>query len=167
MNLQRVARLLQDKYLVTNEVILKHTQEGKGILFGAKAYNYQSPPHLRKKTIDYDVLIHSPKKVAIKVANELKRRLDDNTKVVKGSHRGTFRVQVNGQNIADFTQLKSNKSPKIKRLYGLNVRDLKSIKRNAIRLSHKKGLEYRREKDLDTINKVQEIERLDKIFNSI
>jgi hypothetical protein len=163
MNLQRIAKILESKdELVLNEVILDNAVKKKQVIYGAKAYNYQSPDYLKKKTFDYDILTDKPKKNAIEVAESLRRRLGKEVDVVKGNHKGTYRVRVEKEVVADYTQMKFK--PKTKKTFGIEVRDLKSIKRNASRLSKKANLEYRREKDLDTVSRIKEIERIERMF---
>lgn len=160
MNLQRIAKILESKNdLVINEVVLDKAQKDNQVVYGARAFNSQSPSHLKKKTYDYDVLTDKPKSSAKEVAEILRRRLGKETKVIKGRHRGTYRVTLEGEPVVDYTQMKFK--PKTKKILGNEYRDLKSIKRNARRLSNKQGLEYRREKDLDTISRIKEIERLE------
>ena len=156
MNLQRIARLMEDKEQVVRETVLNKAQKDKQIIYGSRAYNSQSPDYLKKKTTDYDILTDKPKKSATEVAQVLARRLGKNVEVVKGSHKGTYRVKIDNETVVDYTQIKTR--PDTKRVWGTEVRSLKSIKRNATRLSRKKGLEYRREKDLDTLSRIKEIE---------
>jgi len=164
MNLKRISRLLENKDdLVINEIILDTANKKKQVIYGARAYNYQSPTYLKKKTTDYDILTKKPKKSASEVAKRLSERLKKNVEVTKGSHKGTYRIKVNGEVIADYTQLK--KKPKTKKIWGTEVRDIKSIKKNTQRLLKKKGIEYRREKDIDTLQRIQEIERIENAFN--
>jgi hypothetical protein len=159
MNLQRIAKILENKNdLVINEVVLDKAQKDKQIIYGAKAYNSQSPSYLRKKTVDYDILTKSPKKSAKEVAEILARRTGRTTEVIKGTHKGTYRVKLDNEVVVDYTQMKFK--PKTKRVWGNQYRSLKSIKRNAKRLSNNPKLEYRREKDLDTLRRVAEIERI-------
>lgn len=163
MNLNRISKILESKNdLTINEVILSQAEKKNQILYGARAYNIQSPIYLRKKTSDYDILSKSPKKSAEETAKILQRRLKKDVKVIKGKHAGTYRIKVNGDVVADYTQLKTR--PKTKKMWGTEVRDIKSIKRNVQRISKKKSAEYRREKDLDTLQRIQEIERLEKLF---
>ena len=159
MNLPKIARFL-DKDLVVNEVVLNKAQKEGQVIYGARAYNYQSPTYLRKTTYDYDILTKKPKRSAKEVVKELSRRLDEKVELSKGQHKGTYRVKVAGEVVADYTQLK--KKPKTKKVWGVENRNLKSIKRNVQRLL-KKDLPYRREKDLDTFNRIQEIERLENL----
>jgi len=164
MNLQRIAKILgNQKELVIREVVLDTATKKGQIIHGARAYNIQSPTYLRKKTIDYDILTTKPKKSAQDVAKQLSRRLGREVKVVKGSHKGTYRVKVNGEVIADYTQLKHK--PKTKKVWGTQVKSIKSIKRSVQRLIKKKEAEFRREKDVSTLSRIQEIERLDKAFD--
>jgi len=158
-----LAKFLNKNDLIINEVVLNKAQREGQVIYGAKAYNYQSPTHLRKTTYDYDVLTKKPKRSAKEVVKELNRRLGEEVKLSKGSHKGTYRVKVSGQVVADYTQLR--KKPKTKKIWGIEARDLKSIKRNVQRLIKNPKSEYRREKDLDTFNKIQEIERIDKAFD--
>lgn len=166
MNIQRIAKLLENKDdLTINEVILNKVNKEKQIIYGARAYNLQSPTHLRKTTYDYDIQTKKPKKFAKEIAIELKRRLGKDIKVVKGSHKGTYRVKIDNETIADYTQLK--KPYKSKNVWGIQVRDIKSIKKNVKRMLSKPELSYRKEKDTDVLNRITEIERIDKFFNSI
>ena len=163
MNLKRIASLLENKGdLTINEVVLSQAQKKGQVLYGARAYNKQSPTYLKKKTYDYDILTKSPKKAAKATAEILRRRLRKEVTVSKGQHKGTYRIHLNGEQIIDYTQLKSK--PKTKKVWGIEVRDIKSIKRNAVRLSRKKGTKYRREKDLDTLSRIKKIEDMEKKF---
>jgi hypothetical protein len=162
MNLQRIARLVNKNELAINEVVLDHAQKNEQIIYGARAYNSQSPGYLKKKTYDYDVLTKKPKHSANAVAEILARRLGRKTEVVKGTHKGTYRIKIDDEPIVDYTQIRSK--PKTKKIWGNSYRDLKSIKRNATRLSNNPKMEYRKEKDLDTLAKIREIERIDNMF---
>lgn len=161
MNVQRLARLL-DKDLIVNEVVLNKAQREGQVIYGAKAFNYQSPQHLRKTTYDFDILTNKPKRSAKEVAKELTKRLGEEVNFSKGTHKGTYRVKLGKEVIADYTQLKSK--PKTKKLWGIEARDLKSIKKNTQRLLKNPKTEYRREKDLDTFNRIKEIERIENLF---
>lgn len=165
MNVQRVARLLQDKEQVIRETILDKAQEKDLILYGARGYNLQAPRHLRKKTMDYDLLSKKPKKTAQEIAEKLRRRLDKEVTIKKAEHKGTYKIQVNGESIIDITQLKYK--PKTKKIYGVKVKHLSSIKKGTQKLVKKKGLEFRREKDIDTLERIKEVERIEKVFDRI
>jgi len=163
MNLKRLAKILENKNdLIINEVVLNTALKDGQIVHGARAFNIQSPTYLRKKTIDYDILTKRPKKVAKEVAEKLSRRLGKKVDVVKGSHKGTYRVKLNDETIIDYTQLK--RRPRTKKIWGTEVRHLKSIKRDAKRLIRDPKKEFRREKDISTLQRIEEIERMDEAF---
>lgn len=162
MNLKRIASILEKNELAIREVVLDTAQKKGQILFGARAFNVQSPQNLRKKTTDYDILTKKPKKAAHETAETLRRRLREKVDVVKGRHKGTYRVKVGGEFIVDYSQLKS--TPKTKNIFGTKVKSIKSIKRSTQKLVKKPGAEFRREKDMDTLSRIKEIERLDKFF---
>lgn len=164
MNLPRIAQILENKNdLAIREVILDTAVKNKQLIHGSRAYNYQSPAYLRKKTTDYDIITVKPKKFATEVAKRLSKRLDKNVEVVKGSHKGTYRVKVDKEVVVDYTQLK--RKQKTKKVWGINVKDLSSIKKNVKRLIKNPKTEFRREKDIDTLNRIREIERIEKAFN--
>ena len=165
MNIQRVARALQNKEQVIREVVLESSIKGNGVLHGSRAFNVQVPPHLRKKTKDYDVFVKKPRKTAREVEKILKRRLEGDVKVVKGSHKGTYRVKVNDETVADFSQ--KREKIKSKKIFGVEVKRLKTIKRGTQKLVKKKGTEFRREKDLDTLSRIRRVEEMDRIFEGI
>lgn len=163
MNLKRIAQIIESKNdLIINEVVLNKAEQENQIIHGARAYNYQSPDYLKKKTYDYDIFTKKPKKVAQDVAKILSRRLNREVNVVKGAHKGTYKVKLGKETIVDYTQLKSK--PKIKKIWGTEVKSIQSIKRNASRLIKRKDTEFRRQKDLDTLNRIREIEELEKRF---
>ena len=162
MKLQRIAKILERQNdLKIRSIILDTAQKENQIIHGARAYNVQSPYYLRKKTADYDILTTKPKKSAQNVSKRLRRVLGKDVKVVQGQHKGTYKVKVNGRTVADYTQLKTK--PKTYSSLGNKFRDIKSIKRDAQRLLKK--VPYRKEKDLDTLQRIKQIEELDRRFS--
>ena len=158
MNVKNIAKALQNKEQVIREVVYDSSLKDNGVLYGSRAFNVQVPPRLRKKTSDYDVFVKNPKKTAKKIASTLKRRLEGDIKVVKGSNPGTYRVKLDDEAIVDLTQKRGK--IKTKNVYGLKVKDLSTIKRGTQRLVKKKGAEYRREKDLDTLERIKKVEKI-------
>lgn len=161
MNVQKLAKILEEnnEYKIRG-VILDTARKENQIIHGSRAFNIQSPSHLQKKTSDYDILTKKPKKSAQEVAEILRRRLNKEVTVYKGTHKGTYKLKVDNENIADYTQIKH--SPKVINSWGNQVRSLKSIKQNTQRLVKNPNKEFRREKDLDTLKKIKEVERLNK-----
>lgn len=165
MNIKRISKLLDDKKdLIINEIIINKATREKQVIHGARAYNMQSPTYLRKKTYDYDILTTKPKKSAQDIAKELSRRIGKKFIIEKGKHKGTYKVKLNGETIVDYTQLK--KKPKTKSIWGIESRDIRSIKTNAQRLLKRNDTGFRRDKDLDTLNRIKEIERIDNLFRN-
>ena len=165
MDLPRIAKILQKRNdLIINEVVLDTAQKRGQIVYGARAYNLQSPTYLKKKTMDYDILTTKPKQAAKDVAKKLSARLGRKVDVIRGKHKGTYRIKLDNEIIADYTQI--SKKPKTKKVWGTEVKNLKSIKRNAQRLVKNPKTEFRRDKDLDTLSRIAEIERMDAAFGT-
>lgn len=163
MNIKRLARIAEGSNdLIIRGTILDSISKNKQILHGARAYNYQSPYHLRKSTQDYDILTNKPKKAAEELAKTLRRRLGKDVRVSKGSHKGTYRVKVNGKVVADYTQVKH--MPSTKKVWGTRVKSLESIKRSTQKIIRKPSAEYRKEKDLSTLERIKRIEDIEKKF---
>ena len=63
------------------------------------------------------------------------------------------------------TKPRSKKSiPRTKNIYGTKVKSLKSIKRSTQRLAKKESAKYRRKKDIDTLDRIKEVERINRMF---
>ncbi len=160
-----IRKLAGQDDLVIRQVVLDMAQEKKQVIHGGRALNQQLPSNLRRKTKDYDVLTDNPRKSAREAVRTLKRRLGNNFKVVKGKHAGTFKVQRGDETIVDYTQ-KKGKVPS-KRILGVRYKEIKTIKRGTQKLVKKKGTEFRREKDIDTLSRIREVERMEKFFDRL
>lgn len=159
-----IAKILEEKNdLKVREAVLDLAEKKGQIIHGSRAFNEQSPYYLRKKTTDYDILTKKPKKSAKELAEKLKRVLNKDVVVSKGSHKGTYRVKVNNETVADYTQIKY-KTP-TKTSFGNKFKDIKTIKRSTQKLVKKPSAEFRREKDIDTLERIKRIEELDRRFN--
>lgn len=145
--------------LPIRQAILNLIQKRQGIVYGARATNIQLPTYLRKETTDYDILVKKPKKSAIELAEQIQRLTSNKVSVEPAQHKGTFKVKVNGNTIADLTQLK--RIPRVKNIYGDKYYDIKSIKRNVSKLVKKPSAEFRRYKDISTLQRIKELERLE------
>lgn len=160
MNIKHLANSLDD-FRIRN-IILNNAKKENQIIHGAMAYNYQSPDFLKKETKDFDILTNKPKYHADKVAKEIRRLVNKEVVVSKGVHKGTYKIKINNQTIVDYTQLK--REPKTINSWGNRLKSIKSIKRNVQRLVKNPRAEFRRTKDLDTLSRIKEIERLER-FN--
>jgi len=164
VNVQKIAKILEEKNdLKVRGVILDTAQREKQIIHGSRAFNIQSPVYLRKETKDWDVFTKKPKKYAEHVAERLSRILGKKVDVIRGKHKGTYKVRINEETIADYTQLK--RKPKTKSSWGVKVKDIKSIKKNVQRLIKSPKTEYRREKDIDTLERIKQIEEMEARFS--
>jgi len=160
MNVQSVASYLETgRDFIIRDAILNKASKEKQIIYGARAINSQVPSYLKKKTIDYDILTNKPKKVAKDLALELNARIGRNEfKVVHAKHKGTFKVKDSKDNtIVDYTQLK--RTPKVNKSWGNNYKKLSSIKTHIKKSLGKKDNEFRREKDLDALNRIEMSEK--------
>lgn len=150
---------------VIRQVVLDMAQRKNQVIHGTRALNQQVPTILRRKTKDYDILTDNPKKSAREIVRTLKRRLGNNFKVVKGKHPGTFKVRRGDETIVDYTQKKGR--VRSKKILGVKYKAIKTIKRGTQKLVKKKGTEFRREKDIDTLSRIKEVERIENIFNKL
>jgi len=164
MNLQSVARVLgKDNGLWLRGIILRQAEKGQ-VIHGAMATNVQLPSYLRAKTKDYDIFTPKPKKSAVAMVKKLNRAIgEERYEVIKGQHKGTYKVKTKeGKTIIDYTQLK--RKPKTKDIYGNEYYDIKTIKRNVKRLIKKPETEYRREKDVGTLERIRRLEEIESMF---
>jgi len=165
MKLQRIARLLErgEDDLTIRGVILDYAQKNKQVLYGSRAFNLQAPTVLRKKTSDYDLLSKKPRKSASEVAAILRRRLNKEVTVKRATHKGTWKVLIDNEPKIDYTQLK--RKPKTRKVWGLKVKDIGAIKKNVRRLIKKPETKFRREKDMDVLDRIEKIEMMEAHFN--
>lgn len=160
MNIQSIANYLEtNRDFIIRDAVLNKASKEKQIIYGARAINSQVPTYLKKKTTDYDILTKKPKKSAKELMNELNKRIGRNEyKVSKAKHKGTFKVKDSKDNtIVDYTQLK--RTPKVNKSWGNEYRKLSSIKTHIKKSLGKKGNEFRREKDLDSLKRIEMSEK--------
>lgn len=164
MNLKRISSILENNPdLLIRGIILRSAEKGQ-VIHGAMATNIQLPTYLRRETKDYDILTHKPKKSAVAMAKKLNRMTGSKRyEVVKGKHKGTYKIKTKeGKTVIDYTQIK--RKPKTKKIYGIEYHDIKAIKKNVKRLSRKPETKYRREKDISTLQRIKEVERIESLF---
>jgi len=164
MNFQRIAGILEkNPEIFVRGVILRRAEKGQ-VVYGARATNVQLPTYLRGETKDYDILTHKPEKSAVEMAKKLNKMVGSTRYVVvKAKHKGTYKIQTKeGKTIIDYTQLK--RKPKTKKIYGIEYSDIKAIKKSTKRLVKKPETEYRREKDISTLQRIKELERIEALF---
>jgi len=147
----------------TRQIILDIAQKKEQIIYGARALNTQLPVYLQKETEDYDILTKKPKKSATELVNALKQHSNGEIEVVKAKHPGTYKVKIKGKTVVDYTQLR--KQPKTKNILANKYLDLKTIKRSTQKLAKKKEAEFRREKDISTLENIKRYEMTDFLLN--
>jgi hypothetical protein len=140
--------------IVKNLVLNKASQEGQ-IIYGARAINRQVSTPYQKETSDYDVLTKKPKKSAKELVNELNKRYEGKYKLEKAVHKGTYKVKQidTHETVVDYTQLK--KTPKTKNSWGNKFKEINSIKQSIKKSINKKGNEFRKEKDEDSLRRIK------------
>lgn len=151
--MNRIIKILKEKPdLIIRQVVLDKAQKEDQIIYGARAINQQVPEYLRKKTSDYDILTKKPKKTAKKVLEELKRRTGKEFTLKKAKHKGTYKIKYEDETVIDYTQLK--RKPKTKSSFGNKYYDIKSIKKNISRSLNNPNNLFRKDKDLDSLNRI-------------
>lgn len=138
------------------KAVLDMAQKKKQIIHGARAVNKQLPPHLRRKTVDYDVYTKNPEGSAKQLAIQLNKEFGNGFTVEKGIHKGTFRVKKNGEVVADYTQV--TKHPSSVNKFGIKYAKTGYAKRKLQKLIRDETKEFRREKDIRTIEKIKQAE---------
>lgn len=126
------------------------------IVYGARASNIQNPAYLRRNTEDYDILTKKPQKTAEELARKLNREYGgEYFKVEPAQHKGTYKVKSNvtGKTIADFTR--AYRHPKVKEIGGIRYASSESIKRAISKLLKNPLAEFRKEKDLETLQRLK------------
>lgn len=142
-----------DSNLTIREIILNQAQKKNQIIYGARATNRQLPTYLNKETKDYDILTKNPKKSANELAKEIEKYTSKKAVVTKATHKGTYKVKVDNEPIVDYTQLKRRYPTKL--VLANKYKSLSSIKKSLQKSVKKKSNEFRREKDLDTLNRIK------------
>jgi hypothetical protein len=131
------------------------------VVYGARASNLQLPQHLQRATSDYDVLSKKPKKTAREILTNLNKGLGgEYFRLEQAKHKGTYKIKSNYTNetIADITQEK--RKPKYKEHLGIKYKKLNSIKRALQKSVKNPKAEFRKGKDLETINRIKLTEEI-------
>ena len=157
MSLTALEKLKYYKNPELAEGILKtELAKRKLTVYGARATNVQLPNYLNKKTEDYDVLANKPKKTALDILRRLNKEYGgEYFRLEHAEHKGTFKIKSNvtGGTIADITQAK--RFPKSKEHLGINYRALPSIKKTLKRVLRSGKAEFRKDKDLELLQRIE------------
>ena len=139
--------------LDVRRAVLDMAQKKKQIIHGARATNQQLPVPLRKKTVDYDVYTKKPEQSAKELASKLNKEFGSKFKVVQGLHKGTYKVKKGKETVADYTQV--TKRPKTVNKFGVQYAKVDYAKRKLQKLVRDEKTAFRRDKDLDTLNRIK------------
>jgi hypothetical protein len=157
MSLSAIEKLRYMRNPELAEGLIKTELAKRGLtVYGARATNIQLPNYLNKDTNDYDVLAKKPKKTALEIINKLNKEFDgEYFRLEKAKHKGTFKIKSNvtDKTVVDITQVK--KFPKSKEHLGISYRSLPSIKKTVKNVLKSGKAEFRREKDLDLLNRIE------------
>ena len=126
------------------------------IVYGARASNIHLPSYLQKHTEDYDVLTKKPESSARELINKLNKEYGgEYFRLEQAKHKGTYKVisNVTNKTVADFTR--AYRHPETKEHLGINYATPKSIKRALIKSLKNPDAEFRRDKDLDTLQRIK------------
>ncbi len=150
---------------VVNRVVRGFLAKNKvGIVHGTRATNAQLPSSLRRKTLDWDVFVKNPKLRAFQLEKQLDRRFrGDFFRVSKGLGSPGVRVfkikdNINDEGFVDFATpdravpFVTKRSVRFATLKDQQARALRNIKRPE--------LKFRREKDLNLLNRIKKFERI-------
>jgi len=148
---------VRNKYDI-RAAVLDMAQKKKQIIHGAQATNKQLPVNLRKKTVDYDVYTKKPEQSAKELAKKLSKQFKKKFEVSPGVHKGTFKVKDDkGETIADYTRV--YRKPKTVNKFGIEYASTGYAKRKLKKLVKNEATEFRRDKDLDTLERIRKGER--------
>jgi hypothetical protein len=133
----------------------------KQIVYGARASNIHLPYYLQKNTEDYDVLTKKPEQEAKELVKRLNREYGgEYFRNEQAKHKGTYKVvsNVTNKTIADFTR--AYKHPKTKEVLGIKYVQPSSIKRAIIKSLKNPEAEFRKDKDMETLQRLRLGERI-------
>lgn len=153
IDLERTKKFHQMKSRVPG--IVKKFIRKDHVLYGGKAINNQVMPGLRTVSKDFDIFSKTPKEDAKALEKELDKQAGaDVFSVEKAKFPKTTKVKdLRGETVADFTQM----PPKIKtkNLLGRNIETIDSMLPKIKKTIKSSKNAYRREKDLDNLNRIK------------
>lgn len=144
-------------YETRRRIILNLVARRKQVVYGGQSVNHNLPPHLRKPTVDYDILTHQPKKAADELVLNLNKEYGkEKYNVIEAQHKGTFKVKdiETGENVADYTLRK--KLPRVQNSFGVRYTTLKQQERDMNKSLKDENSLFRREKDTETLKRIKE-----------
>ncbi len=164
-DLERTRKFHQIKNRVPG-IVKKFLREDH-ITYGGRAINKQVMPGLKTASKDFDVFSKTPKEDAKALERELDRQAGaDIFKVEKAKFPRTTKVKdLRGETVADFTQM----PPRIKskNILGRNVETIDSMIPKIRKTLRSPSNAYRKEKDLDNLNRILLMKKLGRGLNKL
>lgn len=150
---------------IINRVVRGFLAKNKvGIVHGTRATNSQLPTFLNKKTQDWDVFVKKPKVRAMQVEQVLDKKFrSDAFRIVKGKGSPGILVykvksNVTNETFIDFAKPKRKVPSVAKR--GVKFATLKDQKTRALENVRNPKLQFRREKDLNLLKRINKFEKI-------
>ena len=150
---------------IINRVVRNFLAKNKvGIVHGTRATNAQLPRFLKRETRDWDVFVKKPKLRAEMLERKLDKKFGgDFFRVKKGTGSPGVKVfkikdNINDETFVDFAT-PNRRIPSIPKR-GVQFATLRDQKRKAQENIRKPELEFRREKDLNLLNRIRKFEKL-------
>ncbi len=144
-------------------IILDNAENKGHIVHGARALNKIFPPFLDTQTDDWDLFSSTPKETAIKVEKKLDKKFGgDFFRTQQGRSPTTHKIKSNvtGKTVADYT-IPDRKIP-FDKIDGVNYANTEHFKRRIKDNLVDPKKEFRRDKDLDQLNRIKIFEKLKK-----
>lgn len=150
------SKLYGEDFTIRSNVLDIAQKKGQ-VVYGGQAINKQLPINLKKKTKDYDIYTKQPKKSAEELTRKLNKSFGkEEFKVEQAKYPKTFKVKRGKETIVDYTG--TTKKPHSKKEFGVKYAKLKYQKGKLKRILKNKELEYRHEKDTDTLKRIKQSE---------
>ena len=159
-------------FLKIDNTILRQVKKNKSIIYGAQSIKKQIGNLRARKTIDWDIFSHSPKKSA----NQLQRKLDKQSggnnfyQTPSQYHKQTFKVYGNGLDgvpktkddvgVADFT--KPEKKIRTVIVDGIRYSHLSESEKDKKASLASEEFAFRHKKDKDDLERIQLYNKLKK-----
>lgn len=138
-------------------IILNLAAKRNQVVYGAQSTNHNLPSHLRKDTIDYDILTKQPEKSANELVSKLNKEYGkEKFKVIPAKHPGTFKVKDidTNETIADYTR--TTKKPNSNNDLGVKYANLSYSEKKLKGMLKSEASSFRHDKDFDTLNRIKE-----------
>ena len=153
---QQKIKYYRNRHLV-EKIVRNYARRKQLLLFGGKAINLNVKEFLKSHTSDYDFLHKNPRKMALELEKILDKFFEGNYfRIMKGKHKGTFKVKSNVTNktIADISKQIQKKIP-TKNIRGLKVATAGHLKSRIRKTLKNPEASYRHEKEAENLQRLR------------